>query len=782
MKTDDKKKGRTKMNYPKELTSTYDIQKKIGEGGGGEVYLAMHKRLQKYVVIKKIKSTVSIKDCRTEVDILKNLRHSYLPQVIDFIEIRSEDGRNIQGVYTVMDFIPGQSLQSMMDAGHRFTEKEVLKYAGQLCEALKYLHSQNPPIIHGDIKPDNIMITPEGNVCLIDFNISGMLEGQGIELLGLSYGYASPEQLQAGEEVKKQMEAERVRRAEEREVRQMQQQQRMQHQNENQETVLLNQEDNQATVLLKPLLQDDQTVLLTPDSDRTVLLSEVAAAKESVQQESVVSLQPVQTPFQPKISVTIDKRSDVFSVGATLYTLFTGKFYDYTAKKKLSLPEISDGFLIVLSKALEKKPDKRYTDAGAMLQALSNVHKKDKKYRRLLLKQEFTIILFIFLTAASAFLMMEGKYTMEREWDQRYEDLIAVLEEGVEEALTPEEFEQYYTEAIGMHKEDVAPYYAKAYYVFHSQGEEKAKRYMESVFDLPLEGSEDIFCNLYYLYAECMFRAEDYENAQWYYKKALSYKEDNPALYRDYAISLVYLNRVEEAKVLLEKAAGKGMNQTDIYMVQGEIYRISGNYEDALACFSNVVNESEEEYVIQRACIMGSKTYEAMGTTEALLYDVQWMSEGIKLLSAENRILIYERMVQDYIALGEATKDNRYYAEGIEVLKEIVSMGWDSYLTYSNIIVLYQRSGNMAEARVWADKMKKEYTEHYVTYIRLAFAELEVVNALAEDDRDYSDFVRYYEEAQKRYKQQSSGNVTNAELLLLENAYQQLIDGNWITE
>ena len=67
------------MGYPAELTATYDIYQKIGEGGGGEVYIAVHKRLQKTVVLKKIKSTVSIKDCRTEVDILKNLRHSYLP-------------------------------------------------------------------------------------------------------------------------------------------------------------------------------------------------------------------------------------------------------------------------------------------------------------------------------------------------------------------------------------------------------------------------------------------------------------------------------------------------------------------------------------------------------------------------------------------------------------------------------------------------------------------------------------------------------------------------------
>ena len=162
----------------------YEIYGQIGAGGGGIVYKAMDKRLKKMVVLKKIKSSAtSILDCRTEVDILKNLKHSYLPQVLNFIE-------SPEGIFTVMDFIPGKSLQKMLDEKHEFTEKEVLKYTRQLCEVLDYLHSKNPPIVHGDIKPDNIMITPEGNVCLIDFNISGILEGQGATTFGYTQGFS----------------------------------------------------------------------------------------------------------------------------------------------------------------------------------------------------------------------------------------------------------------------------------------------------------------------------------------------------------------------------------------------------------------------------------------------------------------------------------------------------------------------------------------------------------------------------------------------------------------
>ena len=89
------------MRSGNELSDTYQIIRKLGEGGGGIVYLAYHKRLRKEVVLKQIKGKrFSVADKRQEVDILKNLNHSYLPQVLDFLTIDHE-------VYTVMSYIPG---------------------------------------------------------------------------------------------------------------------------------------------------------------------------------------------------------------------------------------------------------------------------------------------------------------------------------------------------------------------------------------------------------------------------------------------------------------------------------------------------------------------------------------------------------------------------------------------------------------------------------------------------------------------------------------------------
>ncbi len=177
------------MKINERITDTYDVLEEIGSGSGGTVYKAYHKRLHKYVVMKRINSpSRSTMRNRQEVDILKNLQHTYLPSVLDFFETD-------EGIFTVMSYIPGKSLKSMADEGVRFSRNNLLKWGMQLCNALNYLHTRPIPIVHGDIKPANIMLKPDGDICLIDFNISFFLDENTV--LGYTDGYTSPEQYMA---------------------------------------------------------------------------------------------------------------------------------------------------------------------------------------------------------------------------------------------------------------------------------------------------------------------------------------------------------------------------------------------------------------------------------------------------------------------------------------------------------------------------------------------------------------------------------------------------------
>ena len=177
------------------IAGIYEIQRQIGSGGGGIVYLGRHLRLEKQVVLKADRRTLDTRPevLRREVDMLKGLSHRYIPQVYDFVQ---EDGV----VYTVMDFIEGESFDKLLGRGLLPSQPQIIKWACQLLEALSYLHSRPPyGILHGDIKPANIMLRPDGDICLIDYNIALALGENGAVKAGFSRGYASPEHYGADE-------------------------------------------------------------------------------------------------------------------------------------------------------------------------------------------------------------------------------------------------------------------------------------------------------------------------------------------------------------------------------------------------------------------------------------------------------------------------------------------------------------------------------------------------------------------------------------------------------
>ena len=171
------------------LGGTYQVMKQIGRGGSGLVFLAYHRNLRKYVVIKRVQSGLgNLETLRAETDILKNLRHTNIPNVYDFLV---RDGE----VFTVMDYIEGTSFEKLPAGGRRISEKTLTGMMTQLAEVLSYLHKNKPPVIHSDIKPDNLILNREGNVCLIDFNIS-VSSNVTASLSGYSMHFASPEQWQ----------------------------------------------------------------------------------------------------------------------------------------------------------------------------------------------------------------------------------------------------------------------------------------------------------------------------------------------------------------------------------------------------------------------------------------------------------------------------------------------------------------------------------------------------------------------------------------------------------
>jgi serine/threonine protein kinase len=156
------------------LRERYLILRKIGQGGMAAVYQATDTaRPGSQWAIKEMSDAAlsasdrgyAVQSFLQEGNLLRQLNHPNLPGVID---VFSEGGK----YYLVMEYVPGQTLQSMLEERTQpFTQAEVLLWALQLCDVLSYLHNQNPKIIFRDLKPSNIMLTPQGQIKLIDFGI-----------------------------------------------------------------------------------------------------------------------------------------------------------------------------------------------------------------------------------------------------------------------------------------------------------------------------------------------------------------------------------------------------------------------------------------------------------------------------------------------------------------------------------------------------------------------------------------------------------------------------------
>ena len=130
-----------------------------------------------------------------EARLLRDLDHANIPKIADFFK---EAGR----ACLVMEFIWGESLEKRLTATNApLLETDVLKWAVQLCEALHYLHTRQPPIIFRDMKPSNVMVTNTGLVKLIDFGIARTYKvGKKRDTVAMgSENYAAPEQWGKGQ-------------------------------------------------------------------------------------------------------------------------------------------------------------------------------------------------------------------------------------------------------------------------------------------------------------------------------------------------------------------------------------------------------------------------------------------------------------------------------------------------------------------------------------------------------------------------------------------------------
>src|SRR5438552_11655844 len=180
------------------LQVRYRIVRQLGQGGMGAVYEALDQRLDTIVALKERLFTDEKlrKRFEREARLLARMHHQALPRVSD--HFNEGDGQ-----FLVMQYIAGEDFYEMLTTrGGPFPQDEVARWADQLCDALDYLHTQDPQIIHRDIKPQNLKLTSRGQIVLLDFGLAKGSVGPltavttSASIFGYTPNYAPLEQIQ----------------------------------------------------------------------------------------------------------------------------------------------------------------------------------------------------------------------------------------------------------------------------------------------------------------------------------------------------------------------------------------------------------------------------------------------------------------------------------------------------------------------------------------------------------------------------------------------------------
>lgn len=718
------------MNYNEtsqwaaDLGSGYSAIRPLGEGGMGTLYRAHKDSLDVDVVIKRVKQKFKGRmDERAEANILKTLKHKYLPRIYDVIE--SPSGY----VYTIMDMIPGENMQNYVKTHGPVSQKLAYRWACQLCEVIAYLHSQVPPILHCDIKPSNIMITPADDICVIDFNTS-LVFSKGVLAIGATPGYAAPEQY------------------------------------------------------TRPGA--------SPDTIETVPLEETmplrgykdAFAYQNVRSNKDPSGRGVSNSVTAAQATnaggygTISKRTDVYGIGATLYYAITGQQPGHSLKDVRPITsyklKFSRSFLLIIARAMMKRQEERFCDAQEMLRALQDIHAIDGRYKKVVHSQRVVAAVSLVLAVSGTLAILFG---VQRIGVERYAAYDALVRKGrtAADEMRFDEAEQDLQQAIAIYDDQLEAYVEQAVLLYRQGKYQECIDAVETTQSRELKYySRQSVANLYNVAAEAYYELESYESAATMYQKAIGYSPDILSYYQGEATALIQLGDYSGAdEVLAEMAkAVPDAEQSGAYqVVQSELLRKQGDLPDALDAARKAIGSADGNDQLARAYRLAASICEDIGDS-MLSEEINLLNQGIEQLPDGYYNALAGQLASAYIRQAEATGNPGYQKDALRTYQQLEKNGNTTLEIRLNIAMLQYQLHDFSKAMEMLQALKKDYPKDYRVYKWLAFVqgELDLQNGAS-----YTKTLGYYETAAELYRAEQASGVYDPQMDELD----RMARNNW---
>lgn len=651
----------------KPYEQTYQILSTLGKGGMGCVYLARHLRLGTLWALKEIyKSAGGQIDLLAEANMLKRLSHPALPRIIDIYE-------DADCIYIVEDYIEGVSLDKRLQEEGKFPESQIRLWAEELCGVLRYLHEQQPnPIIYRDMKPSNVMVTPDNKVKLIDFGIAREFKQEGASdttSLG-TMGYAAPEQYGTAQS---------------------------------------------------------------------------------------------------------DARTDIYSLGVTLYHAVTGKSPKDPPYELLPIRQwdagLSEGLEYIIQKCTRGNPAERYQSIAELQNDFKNIERFSAASRRRRTMDGVKIAACVLMIAGGIAGAVTGYGRIQTEaveaYAAQYEQGLALAEAGnLDEAYT------VLTGADASMPGQIDGHVAYATALINAGEMEQCVAFAaDALSRYPALGENAQFN---YCYGVALEDQGDTAAALARFQAADAVQPGQPLYMRYLARAYAEAGDVEQANALFEEIKATADDDSSAFVYAG-ILEAQGQLEQAAAEYQRCIDSGTDDSIRLAAYRELSGLYQEQREAEPALVDreINTLLAMQRAFPNEEEAFVAERLGEAYFAKGVLTGAEADFRDAINSFQNLISLGYGRASTYLNIAIVQQRLLEYDAAQETLLSLLDRYPNNADACIQMAFLITEREGQKPQNERNYDPVMEYYQMA-------VDNGAAGANLQRLEGVISDLRSGGWV--
>ncbi len=511
-------------------------------------------------------------------------------------------------------------------------------------------------------------------------------------------------------------------------------------------------------------------------ADNTVKIIDFGISREyktdSGSDTSYMGTRGYAAPEQYGTSQT-DARTDIYSLGVTMYHLLTGKSpneppYEFTPLRIVD-KEFSEGIEYIVNKCVQNNPAERYQSAQELLHDLENIYTFNSIYKRMKLMANIKLVVLGTLMAASLVMCAVSASNIVREKNERYDK----MDEAGYYYLNLHEYQtslEYFKEAAKINNRTPEPYLGMAQILLKQGRCEECADYLNELAQKMPECSEKP--QFSYLKGSVLYENQNYEEALGYLKDAYNKDCENTDYARDLAVCYAKCAQFDRAETILNSITKPDSKSDLLEYIKGQVVLAKGNTNEAISHFENVITATENEDLKFRSYMEISYIYKDMRHIDmqgSLSKQIDVLQRAVRDLKDEDNLIVTEAMAEAYFTA-------KNYDLSVQKFNRLLELGYERAYIYRNLAIIYEQTGKLTEAEKQLLIMKEKYPDDYRCYLQLSYVYIEMENAKAENGRNYSKALENYNLA----VQFAPSGENTSEILQLTAKINELKSYGWL--